>query len=85
MTTIKKYSKEFKADAVSLVIEQGYTRSETAKSLEFHTNVLGRWVRKYQEGSAHEFRDNGKLMPDQKEVRKLKAQVRRLQMEKEVI
>jgi hypothetical protein len=28
MKTRKKYSKEFKLDAVSLVLEQGYTRTE---------------------------------------------------------
>ncbi|MBN4079521.1 transposase, partial [Beggiatoa alba] len=33
MVTRKKYSKEFKLDAVSLVTEQDYTRSEAAKSL----------------------------------------------------
>ena len=29
----KKYSKEFKLDAVSLVIDQGYSRKEAARSL----------------------------------------------------
>ena len=36
MTTRKKYSKEFKEDAVSLVIEQGYTRTEAAKASKYH-------------------------------------------------
>ncbi len=31
MTTRKKYSKEFNLDAISLVTEQGYTRSEAAR------------------------------------------------------
>lgn len=33
MTTQKQYTKEFKLDAISLVIDQGYSRSEAAKSL----------------------------------------------------
>ncbi len=33
MTRRKKYSKEFKLDAISLVTEQGYTRVAAAKSL----------------------------------------------------
>ncbi len=57
----KKHPKEFKLDAVSLVLEQGYTRPEAARGLGIHTNVLGRWVREYQEGSGQEFRGNGKL------------------------
>lgn len=30
------FSKEFKKDAVSLVLEQGYTRVEAARSLDVH-------------------------------------------------
>jgi transposase-like protein len=33
MTTRKKYSKEFKLDAISLVTDQGYSRAEAARSL----------------------------------------------------
>ncbi len=32
MTTRKRYSKEFKLDAVSLITEQHYTRAEAARS-----------------------------------------------------
>jgi len=34
MTTRKKYSKEFKLDAVSLVLDQRHTRGEAARSLD---------------------------------------------------
>lgn len=85
MTTRKKYSKEFKLDAVSLVLDQGYSRAEAARSLGINTNVLGRWVREHQEGGGQEFRGNGKLTPEQEEVRKLKAQVKRLQMERDIL
>jgi len=43
MTIRKKYSKEYKLDAVSLVLEQGYTRVEAARSLEINPTMLGRW------------------------------------------
>jgi len=33
MNARKKYSKEFKLDAVSLVIDQNYTRTEASKNL----------------------------------------------------
>ena len=33
----------------------------------------------------HAFRGNGKLTPEQEEVRKLKAKVKRLEMEKEIL
>ena len=36
MIARKQYSKEFKLDAVSLVLEQGYTRAVAARSLELN-------------------------------------------------
>lgn len=44
MKTRKKDSKEFKLDAVSLVLEQNYSRGEAAKSLGINAQMLGRWV-----------------------------------------
>ena len=85
MTTRKKYSKEFKLDAVSLVLEQDYSRAEAARSLDINANMLGRWVKEHQADDGQAFRGNGKLTPEQEELRNLRAQVKRLQMEKEIL
>lgn len=85
MATRKQYSKEFKLDAISLVTEQGYTRSEAARSLGINPNMLGRWVKESASDDGHVFRGNGKLTPEQEEIRTLKAQVKRLQMEKDIL
>jgi len=85
MAIRKKYSKEFKLDAVSLVIEQDYNRAEAARSLGINANMLGRWVKEQQTGDGQSFRGNGKLTPEQEEIRKLKTQVKRLQMEKDIL
>ena len=85
MTTRPKYSKEFKLDAVSLVTNQGYTRSEAARSLGIGASLLGRWVRENHAGDGQSFRGNGKQTPEQEENRKLRAQVKRLQMERDIL
>ncbi|RDH83198.1 MAG: IS3 family transposase, partial [endosymbiont of Seepiophila jonesi] len=82
MATRKQYTKEFKLDAVSLVVDQGYSRSEAARSLDINAQMLGRWVKELQSDDGQAFRGNGKLTPEQEENRRLKAQVKRLQMEK---
>jgi transposase len=61
MTTRKKYSKEFKLDAVSLVLEQGYSQTEAARSLAINTNMLRRWIKDYHNEEGQAFRGNGKL------------------------
>ena len=85
MTTRKKYTKEFKLDAVSLVTDQGYSRAEAARSLGINANMLCRWVKEEQSGEGHVFRGNGKLTPEQEENHRLKAEIKRLKMEKEIL
>jgi len=81
----KKYTKEFKLDAVSLVLEQNYTQAEASKNLGINPNVLGRWIKEFQSDDGQAFRGNGKLTPEQEEIRRLKAQVKRLEMEREIL
>ncbi len=86
MSERKQYTKEYKLDAVSLVLDQGYSRVEAARSLAINTQMLGRWIQEFRsDGDSQAFRGNGKLTPDQDEIRKLKAQVKRLEMEKEIL
>ncbi len=85
MSRRKKYSKEFKLDAVSLVLDQAYSRAEAARSLGLNHNMLGRWVSEYRDGDGLAFRGNGKLTPEQEEIRKLRSQVKNLKMEKEIL
>ncbi|MCU7882519.1 MAG: transposase [Candidatus Thiodiazotropha sp. (ex Lucinoma aequizonata)] len=42
MATRRKYSKEFKLDAISLVEEQGYARTEAASSLGIRPELIRR-------------------------------------------
>jgi len=85
MTTRKNYSKEFKLDAISLVLEQGYTKAQASKNLGISANILGRWIKEHENDDGQAFRGNGKLTPEQDEIRKLKSQVKRLEMEREIL
>jgi transposase len=85
MTTRKKYPKEFKLDAISLVLDQGYSRSEAARSLDINANMLCRWIKEHQSEDGQAFRGNGILSPEQAEIRQLKEENRRLKMEKEIL
>ena len=85
MTKRKKYNKEFKLDAISLVTEKGYTRAEAANSLGVNATMLGRWIKEHQDDDGHAFRGNGKLTEEQAELRELRAKVKRLEMEKEIL
>jgi transposase len=47
--------------------------------------MLGRWVKEQQEEDGHAFRGNGKLSTEQQEIKSLKADVKRLQMERDIL
>jgi transposase len=55
MTIRKKYSKEFKLDAISLVLDQGYTRTAAARNLNINANMLTRWIKEQQSDDGHAF------------------------------
>ncbi len=83
MTLRRKYSKEFKLDAVSLVNEQGFNQSEAARRPGINANMLGRWVKELESNDGLAFRGNGKMTSEHEEIRQLKAEKNRLKMEKE--
>ena len=81
----REFSKEFKRNAVSLVIDQGYSRVEEAKSLVIDSAMLSRWVREHIDDGGDAFREKGKLRSEQEELCQLREENRRLKMEKEFL
>lgn len=86
METRKQYTKEFKLDAISLVLDQGFTIAESARSLEIRANMLGRWIKESEaDNNGQAFRGNGKLTPDQEEIRRLKIENKQLKLERQIL
>ena len=86
METRKQYTKEFKLDAISLVLDQGLTIAEAARSLEIRANMLGRQIKENQaDNNGQAFRGNGKLTPEQEEIRRLKVENKQLKLERQIL
>ena len=83
--TRKIFTKDFKLDAIGLVIDQGYSCAEAARSLGMSDKTLNKWVNESKNKGEDAFPGNGKLTDEQAEIRKLREEVRRLQMEKEIL
>ena len=57
-----------------------------AKSLDINEQMLGRWVKEHRESEdGQAFRGNGKQTPEQEEIKRLKAEVKRLAMERDIL
>ncbi|MDP6734034.1 MAG: transposase, partial [Gammaproteobacteria bacterium] len=46
--TRRKYTEDFKRDAVALVIEQGYKITEAARSLGIGGDLIRRWKQEFE-------------------------------------
>ena len=80
-----KYTKEFKQDAVKLVIEQRYSCPEVGRRLGVATSNITRWVRQYREDQ-QDLSDGGVTRRDlETENRRLKKENKRLEMEREIL
>ena len=76
MTTRRKYPQKFNLDAVNLVLEQEYTKTEASRSLGINPNLIARWIQEHQaDESGQAFQGNSKLTPELEEIRALRAQV----------
>lgn len=76
----RKYSREFKEEAVGLVTKQGYGVSEAARNLGISANMLGRWKREMKKQAA-----GGDTLVLEAELKKLRRENEQLRMEREIL
>jgi len=81
----RTYTPEFKAEAVKLVIEQGYSVAEAARSLGVHQTVLRSWKQALQTKGDQAFPGQGKLPAIEEELRRLRVENKRLQAERDIL
>ena len=81
----KRYTKEFKQDAVTLVAREQYTIAEAARRLGVNENMLRRWKREFVEQGAVAFPGQGRQTPEQEEITSLRRDVKRLEMERDIL
>ena len=79
------YTPEFKAEAVKLVTEQGYSVAEAARSLGLSENLLRNWKQAVHEKGEHAFPGHGNLSPFEEEVQRLRAENKRLLAERDIL
>jgi transposase-like protein len=56
MTKRKKYTKEFKLDAISLVRDQNLNIAEASRNLSVSAQMLGRWIKEEENEDGQAFR-----------------------------
>lgn len=81
----RKYDKEFKIQAVKLLLESGKTVEEVAADLGIYHGNLSRWKREYRRDAEGAFPGMGKMKPEDEELRRLKRENEGLRQEREIL
>src|SRR5271166_4093242 len=81
----RKFSREFKVEAVRLVRERGVRAAQAARDLDVHENVLRKWVKELAAASADAFPAHGQMEPEQLEIDRLRREVAKLKAERDIL
>jgi transposase len=83
MVRRRKFSDEYKREAVQMALQPGVTKSQVAQELGINANLLGRWCRDYQANGAAAFPGQGK--PRDEEMASLKRELSRVKKERDFL
>jgi transposase len=83
--TRKVYTAEFKLRAVKMITEQKLSVAEVARRLGVTENRLHDWKKTVAQKGAEAFPGSGHLTPVEEELRQLRADVKRLEAERDIL
>jgi transposase-like protein len=79
----RRFSPQFKAEAVQMVIETGKPIAEVARDLGIHDGTLGNWVNAWRR--RHPEPDEPVTPTERVRVKEMEDEIRRLRMENEFL
>jgi transposase len=78
-------TREFKLEAVKLIVEKGYSVAEAARSLDIGETLLRSWKQALENEGERAFPGHGQLPAIEAELRHLRAENKRLQAERDIL
>lgn len=81
----RRFTREFKLEAVKLVKKRGASMSQASRDLDIHLNVLPKWVKDVEANPAEAFPRQGQMKADQAEIAKLRKEVAKLKLERDIV
>ena len=79
----RQFSREFKAGAIRLVLDEGKTIAQVARDLDLSSSALRSWVT--QEKADRSQGKTGLTTEEREELRRLRKEVRVLRMERDIL
>ena len=80
----RKFSREFKVEAVRLIKERGVSAIQASRDLDVHVNMLRKWVKEFRRSRRRRFPGQGQMKPEQLEISRLRREVSKLKAERDI-
>ena len=81
----RKFTREFKLEAVRLIKERGVSYAQASLDLGVHQSQLRSWVKALAGDPQQAFPGQGQMKPEQLEIAQLKREVIRLKAERDIL
>ena len=81
----RNFPDSFKREAVDRVANSDLSVGSVARELGLHETVLRRWVREQTTDPQQAFPGNGVMKPEQAEIERLRKEVSKLKMERDIL
>ena len=83
--TKRKYTREFKLEAVRLSEDPDRTAAEVARALGISPRILYRWRQVFRAGGHEAFPGHGRLPKSEEEMRQLRRELERVRQERDIL
>jgi transposase len=81
----RKFTREFKLEAVRLITERGVKVAQASRDLGVHGTVLRKWAKDFSTDPQQAFPGHGQMKPEQAEIARLKHEVTKLKAERDIL
>ena len=81
----RKFTREFKLEAVRLIRDRGVSYVRAAQDLGVHQSVLRNWVKAFADDPQHAFPGQGQMKPEQAEIALLRRELTKLKAERDIL
>jgi transposase len=81
----RRFSREFKLEAVRLVTAEGHSVTQVARDLDIRPDMLRRWRKQIEADGAGAFPGIGRMKPEEEKVRRLGRDLKRVRQERDIL
>ena len=85
MKTRRKFSREFKLEAVKMVKERGVAARQVSRDLDINENMLRRWIKELSEDPHEAFPGLGNMKTEQAEIARLQRDDAKVKVQRDIL